>query len=280
MTSAQPVVTLNDGNTIPQLGFGVWEIGDDETTAIVKAAFDAGFRHIDSAQAYGNEAGVGRAVRQSGLPREEIFVTSKLRSSHFPYDKARKSFADSRARMGLDHLDLFLLHWPVPGHDGLMVEAWKALIDIQKEGGVRSIGVSNFTPEHLRRLVDETGVVPAVNQLELHPYFQQLDVRTANKALGVVIQCYSPLGRGAVLADPAIAGIAEAHGKSPAQAIIRWHLQQGLIVLPKTGTLTRVRENFDVFDFDLTPEEMTAIARLDSKSGKILPDPWMMDTLF
>lgn len=280
MAGTQPAVTLNDGNTIPQLGFGVWEIGDDAAAGVLATALATGFRHIDTAQAYGNERGVGRAVRECGLARDAVFVTSKLRSSHFPFDTARQSLNDSLERMGLETLDLFLLHWPVPAHDGLMVEAWKALIEEQKAGRVRSIGVSNFLPEHLERLIAETGVTPAVNQLELHPYFQQRDLRDTLKAMNIAIESYSPLGRGKILEDKAITAIAEAHGKSPAQVIIRWHLQDGLIVLPKTATPLRVAENFDVFDFTLSDDEMAAIAVLDRPNGKILPDPRHMNTLF
>lgn len=280
MTGAQPIITLNDGKTIPQLGFGVWEIDDDETASILQSALAAGFRHIDTAQAYDNERGVGQAIRESALPRDEIFVTSKLRSGDFHYDDARRSFDKSMERLGLDALDLFLLHWPVPEHDGLFVEAWKALIDIQKDGRVRSIGVSNFLPEHLKRLETETGVLPVVNQLELHPHFQQNDVRAAHAQLGVAIESYSPLGRGAVLNDPVIRNIASVYGKSPAQIIIRWHLQQGLIPLPKTASSARVRENFDVFDFMLSPAEIDAITSCDKPDGKILPDPRTMNNLF
>ena len=280
MTRPQPVVSLNDGKSIPQLGFGVWEIGDDAATAVLLTAIETGFRHIDSAQAYGNERGVGRAIRECGLPREEIFVTSKLRASHYPYQKASQSLDESLERMGLAALDLFLLHWPVPGHDGLMVEAWQALIDAQKKGRIHTIGVSNFLPEHLDRLIAETGVVPAVNQLELHPYYQQRDVRAAHKALDIAIESYSPLGRGLVLEDKAITAIAKAHGKSPAQVIIRWHMQDGLIPLPKTATPLRVAENFDVFDFELSEAEMAVIAKLDKPQGKILSDPRHMNNLF
>lgn len=280
MTTAQPVVALNDGNTIQQLGFGVWEIPDGDAAAILGKAFAAGFRHIDCAQAYGNEKGVGQAVRESGLPRGDIFVTTKMRTSHYPYDKALKSVEASLDRMGLDYIDLFLLHWPVPSHDGLFLEAFMALIELRAAGRIKSIGVSNFLPEHIERLVAETGVTPAVNQLELHPHYQQRPVRAAHQQLGIAIQSYSPLGRGALLGEPVIAGIAEKHEKNPAQVIIRWHLQQGLIVLPKTGTPARVAENFDVFDFVLTAEEMAMIDALDRTDGKLLPDPRHMNTLF
>ncbi len=280
MTSAQPIVTLSDGNIIPQLGFGVWELGEGDAAPVLAAAFEAGFRHIDTAQAYGNEAGVGEAVRRSGLDRGEIYVTSKMRTSHFSTGKARRSLEDSLERMGLDYLDLFLLHWPVPSHDGLFVEAWSDLIKAQEDGLVRSIGVSNFLPEHVERIVAETGVAPAINQVELHPRFQQRDLRAAMEEYKVAVESYSPLGRGALLGEQVLVDIGKAHAKSPAQVIIHWHLQEGLIVLPKTSSLNRVKENFDVFDFELSADEMAAIAALDSADGKILPDPRQMNSLF
>lgn len=280
MTSAQPMLTLSDGTAIPQLGFGVWEVGEGDVAPVLALAFEAGFRHIDTAQAYGNEIGVGAAVRRSGLDRGEIFVTSKLRTSHYGTGKARRSLEDSLERMGLAYLDLFLLHWPVPSHDGLFVEAWTDLIAAQEHGLVRSIGVSNFLPEHVERLVAETGVAPAINQVELHPRFQQRDLRAAMEQYKVAIESYSPLGRGALLGNRVLVDIAGAHGRSPAQVIIRWHLQDGLIVLPKTRSLNRVRENFNVFDFELSENEMAAIAALDSADGKILPDPRQMNSLF
>jgi 2,5-diketo-D-gluconate reductase A len=280
MSLAQTLV-LNDGHSIPRLGFGVWRLPDDETTATVTAALNAGYRHIDTAQAYGNEVGTGRAVRESTLPRRDIFVTSKLRTADFPPEKARASFNATMDRLGLDDLDLFLLHWPVPAHD-LYLDAWKTLIDLRAQGRVRSIGVSNFLPEHLKRLIDETGVVPAVNQLELHPSYAQRDIRDFHAQHGIAIQCYSPLGGegAAVLAAPLIAQIAQNHSKSPAQVVIRWHLQQGLIPLPKSATPKRIAENADVWDFDLSDQDMQQIATLDRADGKTLPRPEEMNTLF
>lgn len=276
---AQPYVTLNDGNRIPQLGFGVWRLAEAAAPRIVGEALRAGYRHIDTAQGYDNEAGVGRAIRESGLAREEIFVTSKLRTRDQGYDKARRSFEGSLERLGLDRLDLFLIHWPVPRH-GLYVETWKALVELQQEGRVRSIGVSNFLPAHIEAIVAETGVVPAVNQIELHPYYQQRDVRGEHARRGIVIESYSPLGSGTVLDDPTLADIARRHGRSVAQVIIRWHLQQGLVVLPKTATFERVAENFAVFDFTLSDEDISRIDALDRPDGKTLEPPEAMNDLF
>ncbi|MCD7060234.1 aldo/keto reductase [Pelagibacterium xiamenense] len=275
----QPLIELNDGNTIPQIGLGVWRTEDADTPRVIAEAIAAGYRHIDTAQAYGNEEGVGRAVREAAVPREELFITTKERTSHQGYDSTMRSFDESMGRLGLDYLDLFLIHWPVPMHDRY-VDTWKAFVELQKQGRVRSIGVSNFLPEHIERLAAETGVLPAVNQLELHPYYQQRDVRDFHTRHNVAIQSYSPLGSGAVLADAEIGAIAAAHGKSIAQVIIRWHVQQGLIVLPKSVTPSRIRENIAVFDFELSSEEMARIGALDSADGKTLPEPAEMSNLF
>ncbi len=280
MTSAQPLLTLSDGYAIPQLGFGVWQLDEADAAPVLAKAFEVGFRHIDTAQAYDNERQVGAAVKRSGLDRGEIFVTSKLRTSEYPTGKARRSLEQSLERLQLDYLDLFLLHWPVPDHDGLFVEAWGDLIAAQEDGLVRSIGVSNFLPDHVARLVTETGVAPAINQVELHPRFQQRDLRAAMEEYKVTVESYSPLGRGAMLGEDVLVDIARAHGKSPAQVIIHWHLQEGLIVLPKTSSVERVSENFDVFDFELSAEEMEAIKALDRADGKILFDPLKMNSLF
>lgn len=280
MGAEQPYVKFRDGNAIPQLGFGVWQIDDDTTSDIVGQALKAGYRHIDTAQAYGNEAGVGRAINESGLAREDIFVTSKLRTGDYGYDSALKSFDGTMERLNLEVIDLFLLHWPVPAHDGLASESWKALIEIHKSGRAKSIGVSNFLPDHLERIIGETGVIPVVNQLELHPHYQQRHVRDVMRSHDIAIQCYSPLGRGVVLEEPEIVAIADAHGKSTAQVIIRWHLQQGLIALPKTASPERVGENFDVFDFELTADQMAAIDGLDRPDGKVLPEPTEWNRLF
>ncbi|GLQ52850.1 aldo/keto reductase [Devosia nitrariae] len=279
MALDQPWITLSDGNGIPQIGFGVWRLEERDAPAIVGEAIRVGYRHIDTAQGYDNEAGVGQAIREAEVPREELFVTSKLRTGDQGYDNARRSFEASLKRMGLDIMDLFLIHWPVPAQDKY-AETWKAFIDLQKEGRVRSIGVSNFLPVHLDRIIGETGVAPAVNQIELHPYYQQRDVRDYHAGKGIVIESYSPLGSGAVIGDETIAEIGRKYGKSVGQTIIRWHLQQGLVVLPKTATPARISENFDVFDFTLSPDDMARIDALDQEDGKTLPQPERMNNVF
>jgi 2,5-diketo-D-gluconate reductase A len=279
MAPAQPRIRLNDGNDIPQLGFGVWRLPEKDAPAIVGEALRVGYRHVDTAQGYDNEAGVGEAVKQSQVPRAEIFVTSKLRTRDQGYDNARRSFEASLERLGLEVMDLFLIHWPVPAQDKY-AETWRAFVDLQKEGRVRSIGVSNFLPEHLDRIIGETGVTPAINQIELHPYYQQRDVRDYHAQKGIAIESYSPLGSGAVVGDQTIAEIGRKHGKSVGQTIIRWHLQQGLIVLPKTATHGRVGENFDVFDFELDADDMARIDALDREDGKTLTPPERMNNVF
>lgn len=267
-----PGIALNDGKTIPQIGYGVWEVPNDQVAGTVVAAVEAGYRSIDTAQGYGNEEGVGRGIADCGLPREQLFITSKLRTGHQGYDATLKSFMESLDRLGLDYLDLFLIHWPVPKHDRYS-DTWKAFIQLQRDGRIRSIGVSNFLPEHIERIVGDHGVAPAVNQVELHPEFQQRDLRAFHQRHDIVTECYSPLGRGAALKNEAIRTIAEKHGKSPAQAIIRWHVQQGLVVIPKSVNPDRIRANIDVFDFALDDEDMAAFAALDKADGKMLPDP-------
>lgn len=280
MTNA-PTIPLNDGNSIPQLGFGVWRLEEDDAPSVIGAAVDAGYRHIDTAQGYDNEAGVGRAIKQASVPRDQLFVTSKLRNSHQGYDNALRSLDGSLQRLQLDHLDLFLIHWPAPMHDRY-VETWEALIEAQRNGKVKSIGVSNFLPEHIDRLIAETGVTPAVNQVELHPAYQQRDIREYLRDKDIQIECYSPLGgKGSeLLEDPVIGEIAEAHGKSPAQVMVRWHLQQNLIVLPKSSKPERARENFDVWDFVLSAEDVGRIDGLDRPDGKTLPQPNENNDLF
>ena len=279
MALDQPRIRLNDGNDIPQTGFGVWRLPEQDAPAIVGEALRVGYRHIDTAQGYDNEAGVGEAVKQAQVPRDEIFVTSKLRTRDQGYDNAKRSFEASLKRLGLEVMDLFLIHWPVPAQDKY-AETWKAFVDLKEEGRVRSIGVSNFLPEHLERIIGETGVTPAVNQIELHPYYQQRDVRDYHAQKGIAIESYSPLGSGAVIGDETIAEIGRKHGKSVGQTIIRWHLQQGLIVLPKTATHARVRENFEVFDFELDGEDMARIDALDRPDGKTLTPPERMNNVF
>ena len=268
---------LAGGSAIPQLGLGVWRLSEADAADVLAEAFDVGLRHIDTAQGYENEAAVGRAIAASGLLRDEVFVTSKLRTRDFP--NAGSSLDGSLRKLGLGHLDLFLLHWPVPAR-GTALNAWRALIAAQAAGKVRSIGVSNFLPAHIDSLVAETGVMPAVNQVELHPYYQQRDIRDYHRQNGIVLESYSPLGGGVVLADPVIGEIARRLGRTPAQVIIRWHLQQGLVALPKTATVSRVAPNAQVFDFALSEADMAAINALDRPDGKVLPHPERMNNLF
>jgi len=266
-----PQVSLRPDVAIPQLGFGVFQVPSRETEEAVARALTAGYRHIDTAAAYGNEGPVGQAIHASGIPRGEIFLTTKCFNDDHGHDKAKHAFKQSLERLELEHIDLYLIHWPVPAHD-LYVETWQAFIELQAEGLVRAIGVSNFQPAHLERIVAETGVVPAINQVELHPYFQQAGLRHEHDKLDIVTEAWSPLGQGLELKDPAIVEIAAAHSKTPAQAIIRWHLQLGNVVIPKSVTPERIEENFDVFDFELSDAEMETIRELDA-GRRIGPDP-------
>ncbi|MBC7268165.1 MAG: aldo/keto reductase [Streptomyces sp.] len=274
MTSSVPAVTLNNGVEIPQLGFGVFQVPDAETTAAVTEALRAGYRSIDTAAIYGNEAGVGKALAASDTPREDLFVTTKLWNADQGHDATLRAFDASLAKLGLDYVDLYLIHWPTPARD-LYRESWKAIERLVAEGRVRSAGVSNFQPAHLRRLLDDTSLVPAVNQIELHPGLQQAGLRALHAELGIVTEAWSPLAQGAVLGDDAITAIAGRHGRSPAQVVLRWHLQLGNVVIPKSVTPARIRENIDVLDFTLSEEEMSAIAALD-RGLRTGPDP---DTL-
>jgi 2,5-diketo-D-gluconate reductase A len=273
-----PAITFNDGNSIPQLGFGVWQVGNDEAVPVVGEAIRAGYRAIDTAQGYDNEEGVGKAIAASGLGRDEIFITSKLTNSQHGYDKALTAFMGTLGKLGVDWIDLFLIHWPVPAQDKY-AETWKAFVQLQKDGRIKSIGVSNFLPEHLERIIGETGVTPAVNQIELHPEFQQRHVRDFHQQHNIAIESYSPLGRGKLLGDTVIGEIARKHGKSPAQAILRWHLQEGLIVIPKSVTPQRIAENIAVFDFELDDDDLKRIAGLDRGNGKIGSNPAVMNNL-
>jgi 2,5-diketo-D-gluconate reductase A len=256
---------------IPQLGFGVFQVPPKETEVAVAEALTVGYRHIDTAAAYRNEGGVGQALHASGIARDELFVTTKCWNDDQGYEQAKRACRASLERLELSHLDLYLIHWPVPAHD-LYVETWKAFVELQSEGLVRSIGVSNFQPEHLERVIAETGVTPAINQVELHPHFQQVGLRREHERLGILTEAWSPLGQGLELDDPAIVEIAGSHGKTPAQTIIRWHLQIGNVVIPKSVTPERIRENFEVLDFALSDEQMDAIAALDAGT-RIGPDP-------
>lgn len=266
---------------MPRLGYGLWQIDDAEAESLVRSAIATGFRHFDTAQAYYNEAGVGRGVRSAGIPREQLFVTSKLRGRDMGHTSALRSFDESMKRLGLDYLDLFLIHWPMPAHDRY-VETWKALIEIQRSGRVRSIGVSNFTAAHVDRLVRETGVVPAVNQLEVHPHFQQRGTRPHHEKLGIVIQSYSPLGSSGavVLRSEVVRSIAAKHRHTPAQVILRWHVEQGLVPLPKTSREARLAENLAVWDFALDESDMAQIRSLDRPQGNTQPLPDHMNSSF
>ncbi|WP_037605975.1 aldo/keto reductase [Streptacidiphilus rugosus] len=270
-TPAVPTVTLDNGVAIPQLGFGVFQIPDDETTAAVTTALEAGYRSIDTAAIYGNEAGVGRALAASGLPREELFVTTKLWNADQGYDATLRAFDASLAALGLDHVDLYLIHWPAPARD-LYPDSWRAIARLTAEGRVRAAGVSNFQPAHLRRLIDGSGLVPAVNQIELHPGLQQSELRAFHAAHGIATEAWSPLAQGAVLDDAVVTAIAARTGKSPAQVVLRWHLQLGTIVIPKSVTPSRIRENLDVFDFALTDADLSALSTTD-RSLRTGPDP-------
>jgi 2,5-diketo-D-gluconate reductase A len=270
-TTQVPKIELRGGVEIPQLGFGVFQVPPDETVESVGRALEAGYRHIDTAAAYRNEEQVGEAIRASGLARDEVFVTTKCFNTNHGYDEATAALQRSLSRLGFDALDLYLIHWPVPKRDRY-VDTWRAFVDAEKAGRTRAIGVSNFQPDHLRRVIDETGVTPAINQVELHPYFQQRELRRAHEELGIVTEAWSPLAQGAVLDEPTITKIADAHGKTPGQVVIRWHLQLGNVVIPKSVTPKRIAQNFDVFDFDLSGEEMRAIEALD-RNKRIGPDP-------
>ncbi|HET7531142.1 MAG TPA: aldo/keto reductase [Mycobacteriales bacterium] len=267
-----PTVRLNNGVEMPQLGFGVFLVPADEVVEPVRAALDAGYRLIDTAKLYENEEGVGQAIRDSGLTRDEIFVTTKVWNSDHGYDSALRAFDDSTKRLGLDVIDLYLIHWPMPARDRYL-ETWRALEQVYADGRARAIGVSNFTVAHLTRLLDETGVVPAVNQVELHPGFAQEELRAFHAEHGIVTESWSPLGRGhGLLDDRSVVAIADAHGKTPAQVVLRWHLQLGCVVIPKSTHAERIRENFDVFDLELSGEEMGTLSAL-TEPGRIGPDP-------
>lgn len=265
-------VELGDGHVIPQVGLGVWQTPDDVAVTAVQTALAAGYRHVDTAAAYQNEKGVGAGLRASGVAREDVFITTKVWNENQGYDNALKAIEGSLKRLQLGHLDLCLIHWPAPQR-GLYLDTWRALIKAQELGQVRSIGVSNFEVEHLDRVIGETGVTPVLNQIELHPRFQQTALRAAHAERGIKTESWSPLGQGQLLTDPIIAGIAAKHGRAPAQVIIRWHLDSGLIVIPKSVTPSRIVENFDVFGFALDVEDMAAIAGLDQADGRIGPNP-------
>ncbi len=273
--STVPGITLNDGNTIPQLGFGVFQIEPKDTAKAVSEALEIGYRHVDTAEMYGNEKEVGEAIRASGLDRGDVFVTSKLSNgSHEPGD-AREAFDGTLSELGFDYVDLFLIHWPLPTlYDGDFVSTWETLEEFHSDGRARSIGVSNFQVEHLERLAAETDTVPAVNQIEVHPYLTNEAVRGYGREHRIATEAWSPIAQGGVLDDTTITRIAEEVGKTPAQVVLRWHVQRGDIVFPKSVTPSRMRENFELFDFELGSEDMDAITALDQgEDGRTGPNP-------
>lgn len=274
-----PTLTLNDGRSIPQLGFGVFQIDPEATAQATATALEIGYRHIDTAEMYGNEAGVGEAVRASGIPREQVWVTSKLNNSFHEPDLARKAFATTLETLDLGYVDLFLIHWPLPTrYGGDFVSTWKVLEEFHAEGSAKSIGVSNFQVPHLRRLAAETNVIPAVNQIEVHPYFLNDAVREYGREHGIATEAWSPIAQGAVLGDPELGTVAERVGRSPAQVVLRWHIQRGDIVFPKSVTPARVQENFDLFDFELSDADMAIISALDKgEAGRGGPNPDTFD---
>jgi diketogulonate reductase-like aldo/keto reductase len=264
MTSSVPVLDLNDGNKAPQLGFGVFQIPDGETAEAVDTALAAGYRSLDTAAIYKNEAGVRQGIERSGVPRGDIFLTTKLWNAEQGFDSTLKAFDASLKKLGTDYVDMYLIHWPTPKRD-LYVDTWKAFIRLRDEGRIRSIGVSNFQPAHLERLIKDTGVVPVVNQIELHPDFAQRDVVAANAKLKIITESWSPLGQGGdLLKNDALVAIAKKHGKTPAQVVIRWHVQLGHMVIPKSVTPERIKANIAVFDFELSADDMKAIDALDA----------------
>ncbi|OBK76506.1 aldo/keto reductase [Mycobacterium sp. 1164985.4] len=268
---ASPSITLNDGNSIPQVGLGVWQTPPEDTERAVATAFEAGYRHIDTAAAYQNEREVGQALEKSGVPRDDVFITTKLWNADHGYDSTLTAFDKSMKRLGLDYLDLYLIHWPMPAK-GAFVETFKAFAHLREQGRIRSIGVSNFEPEHLRELVDATGIVPTVNQIELHPLLQQEELREVHAQMGIATEAWSPLGQGSLLKNDTVVSVADKHGKTPAQVLIRWHMQLGNIVIPKSVTPERIVSNFDVFDFELSEQDMASVSELGDGT-RLGPDP-------
>ncbi|MFE4664693.1 aldo/keto reductase [Streptomyces sp. NPDC056716] len=272
MSSKVPPIILNNGVEMPQLGFGVWQVPDAEAERAVATALEAGYRSIDTAAIYGNEEGTGRAIAASGVPREELFVTTKVWNSDQGYDATLRAFDTSLAKLGLDRLDLYLIHWPAPARDRY-VDTYKAFEKLYADGRVRAIGVSNFEPAHLERLIGETSVIPAVDQIELHPHLQQHAAREYHAEQGIATEAWSPLGQGKGLLEvPAIVAIGQKHNRTPAQIVLRWHLQLGTVVIPKSVTPSRIRENIEVFDFTLDTEDLAAISALN-EDRRLGPDP-------
>ncbi|MER9184891.1 aldo/keto reductase [Mesorhizobium sp. M0074] len=272
-------IRLNDASAIPQIGLGVWQVDPAITAKVVRWGIEAGYRLIDTAEGYQNEEGVGQAIRSAGVPRSELFITSKLRNGAHQRDAALRAFDETMSKLGIEQIDLFLIHWPVPSQDRY-VEAWKTLIELRQSGRIKSIGVSNFNQDHLERIIGETGVTPTVNQIELHPRFQQRDKREFHDRHNIRIESWSPLGSGRLLSDPTLESIARKHGKSVAQTIVRWHLQEGLIVIPKSIHQDRIAANFDVFDFELEAKDLELIRGMDSSDGRTGPNPATAAFLF
>jgi 2,5-diketo-D-gluconate reductase A len=281
--STIPSLTLNDGTSIPQLGFGVFQIPPDDTASAVRTALEIGYRHIDTAEMYQNEKGVGEGIRDSGIDRGEVYITSKLNNGFHKPDDARRAFDGTIAALGFDYVDLFLIHWPLPGlYDGDFVSTWKTLEEFKKDGRARSIGVSNFQIHHLEQLARDTETVPSVNQIEVHPYFANDELRGYGIDHNILTEAWSPIAQGAVLGDPVIGAIAERLGKSPAQVVLRWHIERGDIVFPKSVTPKRIKENTEIFDFELGDEDIDAITALDKgEAGRMGPNPddfnWIPD---
>ncbi|WP_059003684.1 aldo/keto reductase [Pseudomonas syringae] len=271
MVKPQLTIQLSDALRIPQIGLGVWQASDEEARAAVRIALEEGYRHVDTASIYGNEKGVGEGLLDSGIPREQVFLTTKIWNDAHGLEAATAALDASLERLNVEYVDLLLIHWPAPSQDNY-VNTWRALIEAQRSGKARSIGVSNFNPDHLQKLIDETCVAPVLNQIELHPFMQQETLRSAHESMGIATQSWSPLGQGSALSDPVVLKTARKHGRTAAQIIIRWHMELGLIAIPKSITPSRIRENFNVFDFTLDTSDLEAIAALDS--GKRLgPDP-------
>jgi 2,5-diketo-D-gluconate reductase A len=274
-----PTITLNNQSEIPQLGFGVFQVPPEQTAEVVSQALDVGYRHIDTAQMYQNEQEVGVALKATDIPREELWITSKLNNGYHRPDDARRAFDETLDKLGLEQIDLFLIHWPLPTlYDGDFVSTWRTLTEFVQDGRARSVGVSNFQPAHLDRLVAETGVVPTVNQIEVHPYFTNEAARAASIRHGIEVEAWSPIAQGAVLDDEVIGKVAAAHGKTPSQVTLRWHVERGDIVFPKSMHRERMEENFDIFDFELSADEVAAISGLDKgEDGRTGPNPDTFD---
>jgi 2,5-diketo-D-gluconate reductase A len=272
MSANQKTLTFHDGRSAPQVGLGVWQIENDAAATVVQTAIDFGYRSIDTAAIYGNEVGVGRGIAQSSVKREELFIATKLWNDRHGHDTSKEAFQESLEKLGLNYVDLYLIHWPVP-KNGLYVDAWETMIQLRDEGSAKSIGVCNFNIDHLQKLLDKTGVLPVVNQIELHPHFQQAELREFHAEHDIITEAWSPLGRGKLWEEPTLAAIARRHGRSVAQVMIRWHIQLGNMVIPKSVTPSRIKENLQVFDFTLDDQDMADIAALDRPDGRDGPDP-------